>query len=85
MEESPKPDQDRSDDLPSDDGVPPGSSHSYHQGLAAGYTLAGGLIVGLAIGYVIDEAFGTKPLWTVCGALLFMLAGLYHVVKDSLK
>lgn len=55
------------------------------KGLATGYTLAGGLVVGLGIGWVIDASFDTKPLWTICGALLFMLAGLYQVVKDNLK
>ena len=81
MEDTPPPDQDRSDQqAPTEP-----SQGGYHKGLAAGYTLAGGLVVGLGIGYAIDAAAGTKPLWTVCGAILFMLAGLYQVVKDSLR
>ena len=85
MEEAPKPDQERSDDAPADDDGSSGSRRSYSKGLAAGYTLAGGLVVGLGIGWAIDASLGTAPLWTVCGALLFMLAGLYQVVKDNLK
>lgn len=75
---SPPDDHDRD---PSDDRERGGSG----RGLAAGYTLAGGLVVGLGIGYLVDRGLGTEPLWTVSAGILFMLAGFYQVVKDSLK
>jgi len=82
MEDAPPPDQDRNDRQEPEDERQHGSSG---RGLAAGYTLVGALVVGLGIGYVIDVAADTQPLWTVCGAILFMLAGLYQVVRDNLK
>ncbi|MDA3963782.1 MAG: AtpZ/AtpI family protein [Planctomycetota bacterium] len=84
MEEKPQQDPETQDTPPASDGdSPKGGSHA--RGLVAGYTLGGGLVVGLVIGYALDSHFGTKPLWTVSTALLFMLAGLYQVVKDNIK
>jgi len=45
MEESPKPDQDRSDGTPANEHESQDSHGSYGKGLAAGYTLADGLVV----------------------------------------
>ena len=52
-------------------------------GLHTGYTLVASVIIGLGLGYWIDTSFGTQPWWTVGGALLFIIAGLYQVVKET--
>ena len=56
-----------------------------NRALAAGYTLVGGLVVGLGIGWLIDDWRGSSPAWTVGCAVMFLLIGLYQVVKDALR
>ncbi|MFW5828662.1 MAG: AtpZ/AtpI family protein [Planctomycetota bacterium] len=51
-------------------------------GIAAGYTLLGSIAVGLLIGWSIDVWADTAPLWTALMSVLFIAAGLYHLVRD---
>ena len=43
------------------------------------------VILGLLIGFGIDYARDTKPFWTVTCTMIFLVAGLYQVVKDAFK
>jgi F0F1-type ATP synthase assembly protein I len=51
-------------------------------GLGAGYTLLGAVGMGLMIGYAIDRWTQTVPVWTAIMAGVFIIAGLYQVVKE---
>ena len=51
-------------------------------GLSAGYTLLGAIGVGLMIGFSIDRVADTSPVWTAIMAVLFIVVGLYQVVKE---
>jgi len=90
MEEAPgssPPEQPAEDPTPPAQQTPaePTDQGSGNSGIAAGYLMAGGLLVGLVIGLAIDAAFDTAPGWTIGCALVFVLAALYQVVKDALK
>lgn len=52
------------------------------QGLHAGYVLAASVLIGLGIGYGIDLWLDSLPWGMVGGALFFIIAGLYQVVKE---
>lgn len=63
-----------------DDSPPRGSAFA---GVNAGYTLVAAVLVGLGIGYAVDQAWQTAPWGMAGGALLFIVAGLYQVVKEN--
>ena len=50
--------------------------------MGAGYTLLASVLLGLGLGYAVDVWLDTTPACTVGGALLFIVAGLYQVVKE---
>jgi F0F1-type ATP synthase assembly protein I len=64
---------------------PPVPSSPRNRALGAGYTLVGGLLVGLGIGWAIDTWRESSPAWTVGCAVVFLLIGFYQVVKDALR
>ncbi|MHC5068373.1 MAG: AtpZ/AtpI family protein [Planctomycetota bacterium] len=75
----------RQDPLPS---APSGDADeqrpvSTMRGIGAGYTLLASVLVGLLIGWLIDDHYGTAPYWTAGMAGLFICAGLYQVVKEN--
>ena len=53
------------------------------KGANAGYTLLSAVVLGVGGGWLLDEYLDMKPLWTICLTLLFLVAGLYQVVKDN--
>ena len=58
-------------------------SPSPHASLNAGYTLLASVIIGLGLGYAVDVWLETAPWCSVGGAALFIVAGLYQVVKEA--
>lgn len=74
------PDDNEIDDLPARP-----TRRANNKAMAAGYSLVGGLLVGLGLGWAIDVWRGTSPAWTVACAVVFLLIGLYQVVKDALR
>ena len=68
---------------PSDGGgKPPPNPYS---GVGAAYVLAGSVLVGLGIGWLIDRNTGATPKWTVGMTMLFLGVGLYQMVKEALR
>lgn len=59
--------------------------NGWQRGFANVWMLVGAAPAGLAIGYVIDRAYGTSPWWMLCLSLLFLAVSLYQLVKDSWK
>ena len=55
------------------------------QGLHAGYTLVASVLLGLGLGYGIDVMADSFPWGMIGGALFFIVAGLYQVVKEFTK
>ena len=55
---------------------------SPYLGMNAGYTMLASVILGLGLGYALDLWLESLPWCTVFGALLFILAGLYQVIKE---
>jgi F0F1-type ATP synthase assembly protein I len=49
-----------------------------------GWTLAGSAVVGGALGYWGDRAWGTRPWLLVAGLFLGITAGLYQFIKASI-
>lgn len=52
-----------------------------------GFVLAAGVAVGLFAGWYLDSVAHTSPLFTMLGALLGMIGGLYscvQIVRDIL-
>lgn len=54
----------------------------WRRGMTVGYTMLASVLLGLGLGYALDMWFGTMPGCTIGGALLFIVAGLYQVVKE---
>jgi F0F1-type ATP synthase assembly protein I len=52
-----------------------------------GFVLAAGVAIGLLAGWYLDSVTHTSPLFTMLGALLGMISGLYscvQIVRDVL-
>ena len=45
--------------------------------------LVGSVLLGLGIGYSIDANYDSDPLWTVIMFFVFMVIGMYHLIKNS--
>jgi hypothetical protein len=69
---------------PSSEGgpTPPNAPYS---GVGAAYTLAGSVVAGLIIGWLIDRSTGASPKWTVGMTMLFLVVGLYQLVREALR
>jgi F0F1-type ATP synthase assembly protein I len=81
MPEQPPSRQDTVETAP--DAPPSPRRASPHANLNAGYTLVASVILGLGLGYAVDLWLDTAPWCSVGGALLFIVAGLYQVVKEA--
>ncbi len=46
-------------------------------------TMVGSVLTGLLLGIGIDHAAGTKPLWTGILGILFVLAGMYQMIREA--
>lgn len=53
--------------------------------LTIGLHLVSGVIVGVAVGYVLDRTFSTSPYLTIIFFILGFLAGLNNMYKDAKK
>jgi F0F1-type ATP synthase assembly protein I len=76
------------------DGPPQGQSHGQPEGLRGrdliglGGMLAGSLIAFTALGYLLDQAIDTTPVFTLAGIGLGMVAGgvgFWARVRSALK
>lgn len=52
-------------------------------GASAGYLPLGGAVVGFGGGYLIDQAAGTMPVWTLILGILFLAVGMYHMIREA--
>jgi F0F1-type ATP synthase assembly protein I len=68
---------------PTDGQRPPPQRLAPLKGLAAGYTLLAAVLIGFGLGWLIDHLCGSTPWATVGCSLFFIVAGLYHAVKDQ--
>jgi F0F1-type ATP synthase assembly protein I len=66
-------------------GSSPNGGPPNNKGLGSAYLLLGAVLLGLGIGYSIDNHYGTMPGWTIGMTVLFTVAGLYQMVKDAMK
>lgn len=49
------------------------------------FTLAGAVVLGVLLGQYIDERVGNEtPYWTAGLSLLFLLVGMYSVLRELL-
>lgn len=55
------------------------------QFLTIGLHLVSGIVVGTAIGYLLDKTFDTSPYLTIIFFFLGFLAGLNNMYKDAKK
>ena len=77
--------QDSSDDPSVDsEGTPTKKPQSTLGGINAGYIIVASVLLGLGLGYAVDNYCDTWPWWTIGGGSLFILAGLYQVVKEHM-
>ena len=54
--------------------------------LGVGFELAGVMGVMALIGYyVLDNNFGTYPIWTCILCFLGMIGGIYNLIKETIK
>ena len=42
-------------------------------------------LMGPGIGYLIDQARGTSPFWTITCFAIFLVAGGYHMIKEGTR
>jgi F0F1-type ATP synthase assembly protein I len=49
-----------------------------------GFTMAGCILLGLAIGVMLDNFFGTSPLLTIIFLLFGIAIGLFNMIKKGL-
>jgi len=50
-----------------------------------GFELVAAVVGFAAIGYWIDRATESYPRWTVIGAVLGIIGGLYNLIREALK
>jgi F0F1-type ATP synthase assembly protein I len=53
--------------------------------IGALYTMIGALALGVGGGWAIDRHFGTAPGWTVGLAMVGMIVGFYHLVRETMR
>ena len=55
------------------------------QGAGAAYIMVAAALMGPGIGYLIDQARGTSPFWTITCFAIFLVAGGYHMIKEGTR
>ncbi|CUT03796.1 AtpZ/AtpI family protein [Candidatus Chrysopegis kryptomonas] len=50
-----------------------------------GLQLAVTVVIFWFIGKIIDEHYGTSPLWMIVGAMLGIVVGMYNFIKSVLE
>jgi hypothetical protein len=70
---------------PADDGrlPPPARPSPSNSSLGAAYILIAAVLIGLGLGYLIDQHYGTLPWWTLGMSLLWLAVGFYHLLKEG--
>jgi F0F1-type ATP synthase assembly protein I len=48
-------------------------------------TMAGAVGAGIGGGYLLDQHFASKPVWTVSLSLLGLGLGLYQVIREIMR
>jgi len=59
-----------------------GSDPSPLRGIEVGYTLVAAIGLGFAVGWSLDRWLDSEPIALISCMLLFLVAGLYQVVKE---
>ncbi len=59
------------------------TQRSPFRGVNAGYLPVAGALLGLGGGYLIDQAAGTLPLWTLILGVVMTGAGFYHLIREA--
>lgn len=53
------------------------------KGIGTAYLLVGSLLAGVLLGYVIDRWLDSAPVGMIISSILFIGAGLYHMVRSN--
>lgn len=61
------------------------SLHKVAPLLNIGGTFFGCMVIGVGLGYWLDEKFGTEPWLLLSGSMLGIVSGFYHFFKVVLK
>ncbi len=61
------------------------SRHQWQRGFASAWMVLGAAPAGCLIGYFIDKAYDSTPLWMIILSFLFLAVSLYQLIKDSNK
>ena len=65
--------------------TPTNSQYRGQSSAASAYNMVASVLLGLGLGYGIDHVRDTSPFWTVFCTMIFLIVGLYQVVKDAFK
>jgi ATP synthase protein I len=66
-----------------DKGASSGAGHGYAQAMKLSTEFVAGVLVGAAIGWMIDSGFGTSPWGLIVFLLLGFVAGVLNVLRSA--
>ena len=49
-----------------------------------GFNLVGAVLGFMAIGWLVDRGFGTRPTGVIVGAVLGVVGGMYNLIREAL-
>ena len=58
---------------------------SLGKALKIGTELVAAVVVGSTLGFILDNWFGTKPLFIICFFFIGVIAGILNVIKSAKK
>lgn len=59
--------------------------HNWGQYLGMGLQMAVGVVLGLAVGWWLDNQYGWSPWGMTIGAMLGLASGMYLLIKEALR
>lgn len=62
-------------------GSPRGSSPQ--RGAGAAWLMAGSMLLGAGLGYLLDHHYATSPRWTVALSMVFLAVGMYQTIREA--
>ncbi len=57
----------------------------FGQAISMGIEIAGGVGLGILVGYWLDGRYGWSPWGVVIGAIVGLAGGMYLMIKEALK
>ncbi len=58
---------------------------SFGKALKISTELVAAVVVGSTLGFILDNWFGTKPLFIICFFFIGVIAGILNVIKSAKK